>query len=239
MRDGEPARSDVAKQYDRDEIVRLLRPEALVADEKQAEILWTVIAKPWRALPGLSVAAMEVHTFKNVDKDKGRDAGSTVYLVVLSGGTAGLAGTVKARTSIRLANGERLEELDLAVYRITKKDVAVGVRTTQTFDQNPWTNKLLSLFIMDGPRLRRVWSTTLSHSARSSVWADDDSRQFYTQGCDEPATIEVLKSSSHGFFTLMKAQEGRTVFYEWDGRKYKPDGEDPVNMDDDQPLVLE
>lgn len=224
-RDSEPNRNSLPRDYAVAEVVGLLRPQPLLADDKVVEIPWTVLVKPWRSSPGLSVAAMEVRTFRNSKDEIERRAGGRVYLAVFSGGPAGATAEVKARTSVPIGETERLDSLDLAAYRLTKDKIAIGLRTTRPFDEDG-TDGFLTLFLAEGEKLRPVWSTVLMHFSRYSALNDDDVREWFTEGCDEPAAIVVLKSSSHGFFRLRKTSKDFAVDYRWDGTKYVPDADD-------------
>lgn len=224
-RDSEPNRNLAPRGYSQDEVVRLLRAQPLLANDERVEIPWTVLVGPWRSSPGLSVAAMEVRTFRNSKDERGRAAGGVVYLAVLAGGTSGQAAVVKARASVPIDETERLESLDLAPYRITKDKVAIGVRTTRPFEGGG-TDGFLTLFLAEGEKLRPVWSTVLMHFARYSAMNDDNVRVWYTDGSDKPAVVSILKSSSQGFFGLRKSWKDFAVGYTWNGREYELDVDD-------------
>jgi hypothetical protein len=225
-------KSSIPAEYDRAEIVKMLKPTALVVSEDKVESLRLLLVKPWQASPSLSVAAMNVVTYAKSGAGGAEDSGSTVYVAVFAGGKEGAKIDLKARTTMDVRPEERLLKLDLAAYRLSPSQVAVGVRISRDFINygGGGTNEYVYLLLPDGQDLRRGWATRMaSTSLTASSMHKDGSREHFTHGEKTPATITVLKSTTRGLFDLRKSQSKRSSVYQWDGTSYTSNSRDPVS----------
>ena len=220
--------SRVPAEYDRDAILKLLLPEPLPISDTKVELAETLFVKPWKAMPGLSVAALHTETRK---KGEFSDGATTFYVAVFSGGTAGAKPELKARGTFASAPGRRLQDLDLAAYRLAPNTLAFGVRTWVNWMMpgGGATNSYLWLFTLDGANLRRVWSTLLHSWKMYNRSMDEDGvPDKGVEGDTIAAVIAVQKSATRGFFDLRKSANKRSAVYRWDGTRYVRKGADPV-----------
>ena len=231
-RDINSQKLSVASGYVGSEIEKLLNPGGLVVNDNEVRTERLLVVKPWKAQPGLAVAASEVLRYRKSDSDS-QYAGSAVHLAVFSG-QSGSALEVKASASMEIDASTSFESLDLAAYRVAPDTIALGVRTSKEFtcpgcSYGGGHNLYLTLFVVDGKQLRSIWSTRMASSSwEISAAKDDMSRDLTSYGSDDPATISVLKSVSRGQFDLKKTFGRRSCTYRWDGKQYGRAQEDPV-----------
>jgi hypothetical protein len=225
-------KTSVASGYVRSEIEKLLDSAGLVVTDNEVKVERLLVVKPWKAQPGLAVAASEVRRYRKSGSGS-QYAGAALHLAVFSG-QSGSALEVRATTSIEMDQDTSLEGLDLAAYRVAPDTIAMGVRTSKEFtcpdcSYGGGHNLYLTLFVVDGKQLVAIWSTRMASSSwEISPAKDDMSRDHDYYGSDEPATISVLKSVSRGHFDLRKSNGRRSCTYRWDGKQYGCGQEDPV-----------
>lgn len=221
----------VPPEYDRAELLALLLPTPLQLGEAKVECAARLLVKAWRASPGSSVAALAVVTHSKEPSSDVVESKTTVHVVVFAGGTAGVKPAPRARTTLDLPPERRLDELDLAPYRLARDKLALGVRTRLSipYAGGGADNEYLSLLLPDGKQLQEVWSTLMSSSMMSNAgWNDDGSREKISRGIPGEATITVLKTQTRGLRDLRKTLVGHSAIYRWDGTRYQTDGDDPV-----------
>ncbi len=224
--------SRVPAGYDASEIEKLLFPEAMVVSEERVEVPWLLFVKPWRASPGLSVAVLETVTYRKDGPMGGNDESTTLYIAVFAGGTGGAKVDIKARGRVVGVAERHVRELDLAPYRLAPDKLAFGVRTWMhwPYAGGGGENSYLSLFAVDGQRVKKVWATLMqSSSMRNDGYSEDGSPNKIEEGCcDGEAIITVLKTKSGGCYDLRKVQGHRAVTCRWNGETYVMKGKDPV-----------
>jgi hypothetical protein len=225
-------RSRVPDGYDRAAIERVLALAPPAADDERVEVAERLVVKPWKASPGLSVAALDTSILGKAEFGTGASAtASALHVLVFSGGTSGTAPTPVARGVLEGPPDRRLRDLDLAPYRLAPGVLALGVRTEVHFAYGGGggRDEYLTLCVPEGEQLRVVLTTLLSSwKDVGGGWNADGSRDREESGDERPATISVLPGTSHGLHDLRKTAGRRSAVYRWSGDAYAPSGRDPV-----------
>ena len=161
----------------------------------------------------------------------GVDDKHSLYLGVFLYDTAGKSCSPKATGSFELEYRQELSSLDLAFYRLSASTIAFGVRTKTYFmyGGGGGMNQDISLYIVDDSSVVQVMSTPLASSSMTAgQWNDDGTRDHSDNGDDAEATFAMLKSSSNGYFDILKSRDTKKAIYKWNGSTYETAGADPV-----------
>jgi hypothetical protein len=90
-------------------------------------------------------------------------------------------------------------------------------------------NADLALYIVNDSSVVQVMTTLLASSSMTAGnWNDDGSRDHFENGDESEAILIMLKSSSNGYFDILKSRNKTKAIYKWNGSTYESADTDPV-----------
>jgi hypothetical protein len=141
----------------------------------------------------------------------------------------------KSAEPFELRGEKKVDDLDLAPYRLTENEYAFGVLTLEDYDgcEGSYcygTRSFLEIFRVNGKVIRPILSTLLWSEASSTGPVNDDNltRDTETLGDRNAAVISVLKTRTRGVFDWKKRKRAKSAIFKWNGERYETADEDPV-----------
>jgi hypothetical protein len=159
------------------------------------------VCKDWPAYPGLTITALSQFESGPSASDYGPQGKYDLNLAVVSAGDSKPLATYH-KTSVFESDAIAFEglQLDTARYKLTPEVRAFGVRATFNGSSrvNPVSEKLLSLYVKEGDKLRPVLDKLITYEY-GGEWDGNcaGERYQYTR------TVEIGQTSSHGFADLI------------------------------------
>jgi len=212
-------------------IIRMLRPEKPGTTGEDTDSCALLLVKDWKSHKGQFIAAMDWVTFKPATSPGGVDDQHTGYIGVFTYDSNGKSFSLRASGTFPLEYGQELSDLDLAYYRLRAGTIAFGVRTLHNFGYagGGGMNEDLILFIAEDSAVVEVLSTCMASSSMTAgSWNDDGTRDHSENGSETVATLAMLKSSSGGYFDILKTRDDDKAVFRWNGSTYETSDTDPV-----------
>ncbi|QVW24671.1 hypothetical protein KJF94_03545 [Pseudomonas hormoni] len=159
------------------------------------------VCKDWPAYPGLTITAFSQFESGYSASDYGPQGKYDLNLAVVSAGNSKpLATYHKAAAFESDAIAFEDLQLDTARYQLTPDLRAFGVRVTFNGSSrvNPVNEKLLSLYVKEGDRLRPVLEKLITYEY-GGEWDGNCAGELY----QHTRTLEIGKTSSHGYADLI------------------------------------
>ena len=187
-----------------------LRPLQRAATE--AEIACGVFGRQWKSQRTPSyLVFLETETYRP-SEEKPQPVRRQLHSALYRQDTNGQYRLVARSTEPFELRQKRLDDLDLAPYKLTASDFAFGVRTTMEFDDCEGSycsgsSGLLDVFRVEGNAIRPILSTLMWSEAHVIGPAKDDfSRDHETLGDTTPARISVLRTRTGGLLDWKKSK---------------------------------
>jgi hypothetical protein len=159
------------------------------------------VCKDWPAYPGLSITALSQFESGYSASDSGPQGKYDLDLAVVSAGNSVPLATYHKSSAFESDAIEYKDlQLDTARYKLTPELRAFGVLVTFTGSSrvNPVSEKMLSLYVKEGGKLRPVLDKLLT-SEYGGEWDGTCAGELY----QHTRTLEIGKTSSHGYADLI------------------------------------
>lgn len=159
------------------------------------------VCKDWPAYPGLAITALSQFESGYSASDYGPQGKYDLNLAVVTAGDSKPLATYH-KTSAFESDAIAFEDLqlDTARYKLTHEIRAFGVRVTFNGSSrlNPVSEKLLSLYVQEGNKLRPVLDKLITYEY-GGEWDGNCAGEIY----QNTRTLEIGKTSSHGYADLI------------------------------------
>lgn len=159
------------------------------------------VCKEWPAYPGLTITALSQFESGPAASDYGPEGKYDLRLTVVSAGDSKPLATYHKSSAFESDAIEFQDlQLDTARYKLTPELRAFGVQVTFNGSSrvNPVNEKLLSLYVKEGDRLRPVLDRFITYEY-GGEWDGDCAGELYQHA----RTLEIGKASSHGYADLI------------------------------------
>jgi len=217
-------------------LIRDIPRGPLLQSDTEIEIVCGVFGRQWKSQRTPShLVFLETSIFRRSASESTQPLAtklrSALYRQDLDGQYRLVAASAQ---SFALPQGRRLDDLDLAPYRLTGDEYAFGVRTSEDFTGCEGSycygsSAFLDVFRVDGKAIRPILSTLLWSEALSTGPVNDNgARDEETLGDRTPARISVLKTRTQGMFDWKKSKGKDAATFKWNGEQYQTEDEDPV-----------
>jgi hypothetical protein len=155
---------------------------------------------------------------------KGKD-GRVAGLGLYSQGPGPLTARLLARSGpLTIADDDEVADLDLAKFRVTADETAIGLRFQRTrgYAGGGGQASVLRLFVRRGNVLAPVFSAVLDFSCMlAGEWNPDGTRQHVE--VDGHSILAVSPDETRGHFDLVQRTPKRNIaVFQWDGDRYAP-----------------
>ncbi|WP_223416127.1 MULTISPECIES: hypothetical protein [unclassified Pseudomonas] len=159
------------------------------------------VCKDWPAYPGLTITALSQFESGYSASDYGPQGRYDINLAVVSAGASKPLATYQQSAAFE-SDAIAFEDLqlDTARYKLTPDLRAFGVRATFNGSSrvNPVSEKLLSLYVKEGDRLRPVLDKLITYEY-GGEWDGNCAGELY----QHTRTLEIGKTSSQGYADLI------------------------------------
>ncbi len=159
------------------------------------------VCKEWPAYPGLTITALSQFESGPLASDYGPEGKYDLNLAVVSAGDSKPLATYHKASAFE-SDAIQFEDLqlDTARYKLTPDLRAFGIRVTFNGSSrvNPVNEKLLSLYVKEGDRLRPALDKLITYEY-GGEWDGNCAGERY----QHTRTLEIGKTSSHGYADLI------------------------------------
>ncbi|RON53283.1 hypothetical protein BK666_00545 [Pseudomonas frederiksbergensis] len=159
------------------------------------------VCKDWPAYPGLTITALSQFESGYSASDSGPEGKYDLDLAVVSAGVSQPLATYRKSAAFESDAIEYKDlQLDTARYKLTPELRAFGVLVTFSGSSrvNPVSEKMLSLFVKEGDKLRPVLDKLLIDEY-GGEWDGSCAGELY----HHTRTVDIGKTSSHGYADLI------------------------------------